>query len=99
MPEIVEPQAARLRLAVLVHLPLADETGLAPDVAAELDARERRTLRAAAAVVVTSAAGRARGWPGTAWPPTGCTSPSPASTRRRSPPAPTGRPGCSAWPR
>ena len=56
VPEIVEPAAARLRLAVLVHLPLADETGLAPDVAAELDERERRTLRAARAVVVTSAA-------------------------------------------
>jgi glycosyltransferase involved in cell wall biosynthesis len=56
VPEIVEPAAARLRLAVLVHLPLADETGLAADVAAELDERERRTLRAAGAVVVTSAA-------------------------------------------
>jgi glycosyltransferase involved in cell wall biosynthesis len=55
VPEIVEPAAARLRLAVLVHLPLADETGLAPDVAAELDERERRTLRAARAVLVTSA--------------------------------------------
>jgi glycosyltransferase involved in cell wall biosynthesis len=54
VPEIVVPEARRLRLAVLVHLPLADETGLMPATAADLDARERRTLRAASAVVVTS---------------------------------------------
>ncbi|MGP4020844.1 glycosyltransferase family 4 protein [Saccharopolyspora sp. 5N708] len=54
VPEVVVPQAHRLRLGVLVHLPLADETGLAPAVAAELDAREKATLRAASAVVVTS---------------------------------------------
>ncbi|HEX2806242.1 MAG TPA: hypothetical protein VHN80_08745, partial [Kineosporiaceae bacterium] len=29
-PEVVVPQAHRLRMVVLVHLPLADETGLAP---------------------------------------------------------------------
>jgi glycosyltransferase involved in cell wall biosynthesis len=59
VPDIVAAQARRLRLVVLVHLPLADETGLAPEEAAELDARERQTLRAAAAVVATSAwAGR-----------------------------------------
>jgi glycosyltransferase involved in cell wall biosynthesis len=48
-PEVVVPAAARLRLAVLVHLPLVDESG-----DTDLDARERRTLRAAAAVVATS---------------------------------------------
>jgi glycosyltransferase involved in cell wall biosynthesis len=35
-------------------MPLADETGLAPDIAAELDLREREALGAAAAVVTTS---------------------------------------------
>ncbi|MEU3509215.1 glycosyltransferase family 4 protein [Streptomyces longwoodensis] len=54
VPEVVVPEAARLRLAVLVHLPLGDETGLAPEVAADLDARERTVLRAVLAVVGTS---------------------------------------------
>nr|WP_246497547.1 glycosyltransferase family 4 protein [Sphaerisporangium rubeum] len=54
MPEVVVPEAKRLRVAVLVHLPLADETGLRPEVAAAMDAAERDTLRAAAAVIATS---------------------------------------------
>ncbi|MFD5518199.1 glycosyltransferase family 4 protein [Streptomyces sp. NPDC127066] len=54
VPEIVAPEADRLRLVVLVHLPLGDETGLEPAVAAELDALERTTLRAVSAVVATS---------------------------------------------
>ncbi|MFJ1749089.1 glycosyltransferase [Streptomyces sp. NPDC088116] len=53
-PDIVVPEAGRLRLAVLVHLPLADETGLGPALAAELHAGERRTLRAVSVVVATS---------------------------------------------
>lgn len=54
VPEVVGPQADRLRIVVLVHMPLADDTGLAPSAAADLDARERDTLRAATAVVTTS---------------------------------------------
>ncbi|MFF6994736.1 glycosyltransferase family 4 protein [Streptomyces sp. NPDC008313] len=54
VPEVVVPEAERLCLAVLVHLPLGDETGLEPSVATELDALERTTLRAVSAVVATS---------------------------------------------
>ncbi|MFJ5773097.1 glycosyltransferase family 4 protein [Streptomyces sp. NPDC093094] len=54
VPETVVPETGRLRLAVLVHLPLGDETGLAPGTAAELDAREREVLRAVPAVIATS---------------------------------------------
>ncbi|WP_328371693.1 glycosyltransferase family 4 protein [Streptomyces sp. NBC_00445] len=54
VPEIILPEAERLSLAVLVHLPLGDERGLTPDVAAELDARERTVLRAVPAVIATS---------------------------------------------
>ncbi|GGW94923.1 glycosyltransferase family 4 protein [Streptomyces lomondensis] len=54
VPEIVVPEAERLRMAVLVHLPLGDETGLDPAVAADLDARERTVLRAVPAVIATS---------------------------------------------
>jgi glycosyltransferase involved in cell wall biosynthesis len=54
VPEIIVPQAGRLRIAVLVHMPLADETGRDADLIADLDDRERRTLRAVSAVIVTS---------------------------------------------
>jgi glycosyltransferase involved in cell wall biosynthesis len=60
VPEIVVPETARLRVVVLVHLPLGDETGLTPQVAADLDARERLTLRAAVAVVATSSSAAQR---------------------------------------
>jgi glycosyltransferase involved in cell wall biosynthesis len=50
VPEVIVPQARRLRLAVLVHMPLADEA----EPGSDLDARERRTLTAAGAVVTTS---------------------------------------------
>jgi Glycosyltransferase len=54
VPEIVVPQAQRLRVAVLVHMPLVDETGRDRQVAADLDEKERRTLHAAHAIIVTS---------------------------------------------
>ncbi|WP_306369274.1 glycosyltransferase family 4 protein [Nocardiopsis sp. CC223A] len=56
VPEVVLPRAGRLRIVVLVHLPLADETGLDPAEAADLQARERAVLRGAAAVIATGAA-------------------------------------------
>jgi glycosyltransferase involved in cell wall biosynthesis len=59
-PEAVVPEAGRLRPVVLVHLPLGADTGLGKDDAADLDARERATLRAATAVVATSAAAARR---------------------------------------
>lgn len=55
VPELLEPEAKRLRLVVLVHLSLGDETGLPGDQVAELTALERRALHAATAVVTTSA--------------------------------------------
>jgi glycosyltransferase involved in cell wall biosynthesis len=54
VPDVVVPETRRLALAVLVHLPLGDELGWPPGCAAELAALERRTLRAAGAVVATS---------------------------------------------
>lgn len=60
VPEVLAPHAGRLRLAVLVHLPLCDETGLSPDDAAALRARERAALHLATTVVATSEAAAAR---------------------------------------
>jgi glycosyltransferase involved in cell wall biosynthesis len=57
VPEVIEPEARRLRVIVLVHLPLGDEN---PDEAADLTAREGRVVRVAAAVVVTSQAAARR---------------------------------------
>jgi glycosyltransferase involved in cell wall biosynthesis len=54
VPEVVVPHARRLRLVVVLHLQLADETGLPQERAAGLDRREREVLRAASAVVATS---------------------------------------------
>lgn len=54
VPEIIVPEADRLGLAVLVHLPLGDERGISPEVATELDAKERAVLRAVPAVIATS---------------------------------------------
>jgi glycosyltransferase involved in cell wall biosynthesis len=55
IPDVVIPHARRLRLVVLLHLPLGDELGRTPALAASLAGRERETLRAASAVVATSA--------------------------------------------
>jgi len=54
VPDVVVPHAGRLKLVVLVHLPLGDEVGAAPAAAAELAALERETLHAASAIVATS---------------------------------------------
>ena len=56
-PEVLVPAARRLRLVVLVHMPLGDirerDVGFADD-ASDADQRERSVLSAAAAVVTTS---------------------------------------------
>ncbi|WP_233159393.1 glycosyltransferase family 4 protein [Pseudonocardia sp. MH-G8] len=54
VPEVLVPHAGRLRLALVVHLPLGDEAGLAPVTAADRSARERAALDAATVVVATS---------------------------------------------
>jgi len=57
-PEVLVPQARRLRLVVLVHMPLGHRP--AGNGAAAAAAREREVLAAAAAVVTTSAWTRGR---------------------------------------
>src|SRR5256885_92962 len=54
MPEQIEHEASRLRIVALVHHPLARETGLARDVARELELSERATLTFVRHVIVTS---------------------------------------------
>jgi glycosyltransferase involved in cell wall biosynthesis len=54
-PQVVGPAARRLLVAVIVHLPLGDEAGRDPALAADLDAREWTTLHAVGAIVATSA--------------------------------------------
>ena len=56
MAEIAETEQHRLRLLALCHHPLALETGLDENVAADLRQSETRALAAAVAVIVTSAA-------------------------------------------
>jgi glycosyltransferase involved in cell wall biosynthesis len=56
LPDEAQAEAGRLRLVALVHHPLADETGLEAEARAALEASERRALRAARRVVVTSPA-------------------------------------------
>jgi glycosyltransferase involved in cell wall biosynthesis len=52
VPEVLVPQAERLRLVVLVHMPLGHRTR--SDQSDNADDRERRVLTAASAVVTTS---------------------------------------------
>ena len=66
VPDVLVPQARRLRLIALVHMPLGDETGRAqpepgfgggehaPSSTVERRCREREALAAATAVVTTS---------------------------------------------
>ncbi len=84
-PEVLVPQASRLRLVVLVHMPLGHRP--AADGADDARTRERAVLSVAAAVVTTSAWTRRRLLELYPLRPTGCTSPSPPST------PPTSRPG------
>ncbi|GAA0581775.1 glycosyltransferase family 4 protein [Paractinoplanes ferrugineus] len=60
VPEILEPHRHRLRLVVLVHLPLSDETGLGDSDAARLRAKERAALHLADEVIATSEAAARR---------------------------------------
>ena len=56
MPDQIEREAVRLRIVALVHHPLAKETGLRADAVAALAASERRGLKHARHVIVTSGA-------------------------------------------
>jgi glycosyltransferase involved in cell wall biosynthesis len=53
-PQIIESAGRRLRVVVLVHMPIADEIGIDPAVARKLEAAEAWTLQCAATVVATS---------------------------------------------
>jgi glycosyltransferase involved in cell wall biosynthesis len=53
LPAEVECEASRLKIVGIVHLPLADDVGLARETAARLRESERRALAAAALVIVT----------------------------------------------
>ena len=55
LPEIAHRHAERLSLIALVHHPLADETGTAPELRRRLLAAETRALAACRRIVTTSA--------------------------------------------
>lgn len=54
LPDIVAAHARRLSMIVLVHHPLADETGLSPEVAERLRVSETEALSHIRGVIVTS---------------------------------------------
>lgn len=54
LPGLARKEMGRLRLAALVHHPLALETGLSPMMAATFAAEERDALRSVRTVIVTS---------------------------------------------
>ena len=56
MPELAQREGRRLRLAALVHHPLAAESGLSPDMAEALRRSETQALAQARLVLVTSQA-------------------------------------------
>jgi glycosyltransferase involved in cell wall biosynthesis len=56
MPEVIEHESARLRIAALVHLPLGADVSIEPQAARRLEAAERRSLAAAALIIVTGTA-------------------------------------------
>jgi glycosyltransferase involved in cell wall biosynthesis len=55
LPDLMARYGGRLRLAVLVHHPLADEGGLPAETASRFEADEREALRHAATIICTSA--------------------------------------------
>jgi glycosyltransferase involved in cell wall biosynthesis len=56
MPDVIEPEASRLPIVALVHLPLGADLGVDRETRARLAAAERRALAAAALVIVTGTA-------------------------------------------
>lgn len=56
VPGVLELNAARLRLVMLVHMPIAAEVGLDPPIAARFRESESRSLAAASLIVATGTA-------------------------------------------
>lgn len=56
MPDVVAVQSTRLRLVALLHLPLAADVTLDPEIAAGVRSLERRALAHASLVIVTGSA-------------------------------------------
>ncbi len=54
MPDVLRAHAARLQLLALMHMPLAAEFGIAPELARQRRLSEREALRAVRHVIVTS---------------------------------------------